>query len=267
MESITDFLDAPSNIKEIDSPKALPTFNTSIVYDKVKFGYNADMTVIKDFSLEMKKGQTVALVGSSGAGKSTLADLLPRFYDVNSGSIAIDGHNIKDVALQDLRSLMSVVSQEAILFNDTVYNNIVFGREGVTKEDVIRAAKMANADEYIVNLENGYDTTIGDRGMKLSGGQRQRLTIARAVLADPEILILDEATSALDSESERLVQEALINLMKDRTSLVVAHRLSTIQHADKIVVMDQGLIKEIGTHQELIAQEGIYSKLVKLQSV
>jgi subfamily B ATP-binding cassette protein MsbA len=207
----------------------------------------------------------VALVGKSGAGKSTMADLLPRFYDVTAGGILIDGQDIRDVKMHDLRALTGMVSQEAILFNDSVFNNIAFGQENADREEVIRAAKIANAHEFIVQLEDGYDAMIGDRGMKLSGGQRQRLTIARAIFKNPPILILDEATSALDTESEKLVQDALDNLMENRTTIVIAHRLSTIQHANEIVVLDKGEIKEKGTHIQLLANDGIYRKLVEMQ--
>ena len=208
----------------------------------------------------------IALVGPSGAGKTTLVDLIPRYYDVTEGSILIDGTDIRNYSPKDLIGLMGIVTQEAILFNDTVYNNITFGLENVKVEDVIAAAKIANAHEFISQMENGYQTNIGDRGGKLSGGQRQRLAIARAVLKNPPILILDEATSALDTESERLVQEALTNLMKNRTSIVIAHRLSTIQHADEIVVLKEGRIVETGTHNDLLQQKGLYSHLCKLQT-
>ena len=204
-------------------------------------------------------------MGASGAGKSTIADLLPRFYDVEKGEILLDGINIKDYKLKDLRSLMGIVSQEAILFNDSIYNNIVFGKKGVEEADVIRAAKIANAHEFISKIEGGYNSNIGDRGSKLSGGQRQRITIARAILKNPDILILDEATSALDSESEKLVQQAFIELMKNRTSIIIAHRLSTIQHADEILVMKNGQIIERGTHKGLMKEAGEYKKLVDLQ--
>lgn len=208
----------------------------------------------------------VALVGQSGAGKTTMADLLPRYYDVTEGSITIDGNDIRQLSLNSLNQLMGIVTQESILFNDTVFNNIAFGTKGVTEQAVIEAAKIANAHEFITQMENGYQSNIGDRGGKLSGGQRQRLSIARAVLKNPPILILDEATSALDTESERLVQEAIQNLMKNRTSIVIAHRLSTIQHADLIVVMQQGEIIERGTHAELIAANGAYKKLTDMQT-
>ena len=208
----------------------------------------------------------IALVGQSGSGKSTLADLIARFYDIENGEILIDNNNIKEIALADLRSLMGIVSQESILFNDTILNNIRLGKLDATEQEVMEAAKVANAHDFILETENGYNTNIGDRGNKLSGGQKQRLSIARAILKNPQILILDEATSALDTESEKLVQEALENLMHQRTSLVIAHRLSTIQNADEIIVLDAGKIIERGTHQELIAQNGHYKKLSDLQS-
>ena len=221
---------------------------------------------MKNINLHIPKGKVIALVGPSGGGKSTLVDLLPRFIDPDEGEILIDGIDIKTYKLKDLRSLMGIVTQEAILFNDTIYNNIVFGMKNVSEADVIKAAKVANAHDFIMETENGYQTNIGDRGTKLSGGQRQRMTIARAVLKNPPILILDEATSALDSESEKLVQEALIKLMENRTSIVIAHRLSTIQHADEIVVIEEGKIIEKGTHHDLMENAGAYRKLVALQA-
>ena len=222
--------------------------------------------MLKNINLTIPKGKMVALVGQSGAGKTTMADLLPRFYDVTKGSILIDGVDIRDVKLASLNGMMGIVTQESILFNDTVFNNIAFGMHNVSEEAVIEAAKIANAHEFIVKMENGYQTSIGDRGGRLSGGQRQRISIARAVLKNPPILILDEATSALDTESERLVQDAIQNLMKNRTSIVIAHRLSTIQHADMIVVMQQGEIIETGKHADLIAQKGVYHKLSEMQA-
>jgi subfamily B ATP-binding cassette protein MsbA len=222
--------------------------------------------VLKDISLTIPKGKTIALVGPSGGGKSTLADLVPRFYDVTNGELLIDGKPLKDYQVDSLRKQMGIVTQESILFNDTIYNNIAFGMNGATKESVIEAARIANAHDFIMQAENGYNTVIGERGSKLSGGQRQRLSIARAVLKNPPILIMDEATSALDSESEKLVQEALFNLMKNRTSLVIAHRLSTIQHADEIVVVQDGRIVERGTHVQLMGSDGLYRKLNEIQS-
>ena len=224
------------------------------------------MPVLKNIKLHIHKGKMVAIVGPSGGGKSTMADLLPRFYDITDGEILLDGRNIKDYTMESLISVMGIVTQEAILFNDTVYNNIVFGMENVTREDVERAAKIANAHDFIMQMDSGYDTNIGDRGAKLSGGQRQRLSIARAVLKNPPVLILDEATSALDTESERLVQDALVNLMKNRTSIVIAHRLSTIRNADEIVVLKEGEIIERGTHDKLIDAGGMYSHLCQLQN-
>jgi len=268
MQRVEHILNAPSLIEEKPDAQHFGHFTQAIEYRNVSFNYrNADEPVLRGINLSIPKGKLVALVGASGAGKSTMADLLPRFYDVNEGGIFIDGINIKDLTLRDLRNQMGIVSQEAILFNDTIYNNIVFGLENVSAEDVERAAKIANAHSFIIASENGYQTNIGDRGSKLSGGQRQRLTIARAVLKNPPILILDEATSALDSESEKLVQEALFNLMKDRTSLVIAHRLSTVQHADEIIVMRAGQIVERGSHAELMEKNGEYRKLVELQAM
>ena len=258
-------LDQKSAITNAKNPVALSRFEKSIEFKDVSFSY-ATESVLKHINFSIPKGKMIALVGPSGAGKSTIADLLPRFYDVSSGRIELDGVDVRQYNMKDLIAQMGVVTQEAILFNDTVYNNIAFGIEGVTREDVIRAARIANADEFIVQLENGYDTNIGDRGAKLSGGQRQRLAIARAVLKNPPILILDEATSALDTESERLVQDALTTLMKNRTSLVIAHRLSTIQHADEIIVLQQGEIVERGDHDTLIKQGGLYSHLCYLQA-
>ena len=264
-ERIFAILDVEPVIVKAKNPIPIKEFKDSIVFNNVGFKYSSE-PVLKDINLEIKKGKMVALVGPSGAGKSTMADLIPRFYDVTSGSITLDGMDIRDYEPKDLIGLMGIVTQEAILFNDSVFNNISFGMENVNEEDVIKAAKIANAHEFITQMENGYYTNIGDRGLKLSGGQRQRLAIARAVLKNPPILILDEATSALDTESERLVQEALVKLMENRTSVVIAHRLSTIQFADEIVVLKSGEIVERGTHQELIKLDGLYSHLCSLQT-
>ncbi|MEL7145748.1 MAG: ATP-binding cassette domain-containing protein, partial [Bacteroidota bacterium] len=231
----------------------------------VHFAYEEEK-VLQDINLTVEKGQTIALVGPSGSGKSTLADLIPRFYDVTEGEILIDGQNVKEYSLNSLRQLMGIVTQESILFNDTIFNNIAFGQPSASMEQVIEAAKIANAHEFIEVLENGYHTNIGERGSKLSGGQKQRLSIARAVLKNPKILILDEATSALDSESEKLVQQAIDNLMRNRTSIVIAHRLSTIQNADEIVVLQHGKILQRGKHEELLATDGLYRKLTEMQS-
>ena len=230
------------------------------------FTYGGSKNILNNINLTVKKGQTVAIVGPSGGGKSTLLDLIPRFHDPKSGQVLIDGTDIKNIHTTALRNLLGIVTQESILFNDTVYNNLAFGISA-TKEEVIQAAKIANAHEFIEKLDKGYQTEIGDRGNKLSGGQKQRLTIARAILKNPPILLLDEATSALDSESEHLVQEALNNLMKNRTSLVVAHRFSTIQNADVIVVVKEGEIVEVGSHSELMENDGLYKKLSEMQSV
>ncbi len=258
-------LDVENPIKESNDALPLDGFKERIEFRNVNFAY-AQEPVLKDINLEIPKGKMVAIVGPSGGGKSTMADLLPRFYDIVDGEILLDGRNIKDYTLESLISVMGIVTQEAILFNDTVYNNIVFGMENVTPDDVERAARIANAHDFIMQMDQGYQTNIGDRGAKLSGGQRQRLSIARAVLKNPPILILDEATSALDTESERLVQDALTNLMKNRTSIVIAHRLSTIRNADEIVVLKEGEIIERGTHDTLIGAGGLYSNLCKLQN-
>ena len=261
---IDKIIKAESNITDSEHP-LLVQLNEKINYKDVWFKYN-EQWVIKGANIEIPKGKTVALVGQSGSGKSTLADLLPRFYDVQEGQIAIDGVDIRDAKVKDVRGLMGIVNQEAILFNDTFFNNIAFGVKQATFEEVENAAKIANAHEFIIQSENGYETNIGDRGCKLSGGQRQRISIARAVLKNPPVLILDEATSALDTESERLVQDALDNLMKNRTTLVIAHRLSTIKNADWIYVMHEGNIVEQGTHSELIELNGYYSRLCEMQS-
>lgn len=258
-------LDVDNPIKEKSNAIEIKNFEHKIEYKNVNFEYNHNTPVLKNINLCVPKGKMIAIVGPSGGGKSTMADLLPRFYDVEKGQILLDGINIKDYKLDNLVSLMGIVTQEAILFNDTVYNNIKFGMEGVSEQDIINAAKIANAHEFISQMADGYYTNIGDRGAKLSGGQRQRLAIARAILKNPPILILDEATSALDTESERLVQEALIKLMKNRTSIVIAHRLSTIQHADEIVVLQGGTIVERGKHDELLKNGGLYSHLCELQ--
>jgi ABC-type multidrug transport system fused ATPase/permease subunit len=267
-ERVFEILDAENTI--VEAPAAMPIdgFKKSIEYKNVSFYYksNPDRQILKGVNLKIEKGKVIALVGQSGAGKTTLADLLPRFYDVTDGEILIDGHDSRALKVADLRELFGIVSQEPILFNDTVHNNIVFGREGRTHAQVEEAARVANAHDFISKLPDGYDTVIGDRGGKLSGGERQRLTIARAVLKDPPVLILDEATSSLDSESEKLVQDALSKLMKGRTTVVIAHRLSTIQNADEIIVMSEGKIMERGTHSALIAEGGMYSKLVELQA-
>jgi subfamily B ATP-binding cassette protein MsbA len=236
-----------------------------IEYDDISFGYDDEVEVLTDVEFDIRMGEMVAIVGPSGAGKSTLADLLPRFYEPTSGRITIDGIDISKIRLSSLRSLMGIVTQETILFNDTIFNNIAYGLEDCPDEDVVRAAKAANAHDFITAMPGGYDTVIGDRGVQLSGGQRQRLAIARALLKDPQILILDEATSSLDVESEALVQEAIDRLVKGRTTLVIAHRLSTIRNADKIVVVESGRIGQIGTHEELIREEGTYRKLYHMQ--
>lgn len=264
MTRIDKILMAETDIKDPVSPKAV-AFGKSICYNHVWFRYQNEW-ILKDIELEIPKGKTIALVGQSGSGKSTMVDLLPRFYDVRKGSITIDGIDIRDVALTDLRGLMGNVNQEAILFNDTFFNNIAFGVENATREQVEEAAKIANAHEFIMASEQGYDTNVGDRGGKLSGGQRQRISIARAILKNPPILILDEATSALDTESEHLVQEALENLMRNRTTIVIAHRLSTIRNADEICVMHEGKIVERGTHDELLQLDGYYKRLSAMQS-
>lgn len=264
MERIDKILKAESDINDPADPKPI-SLQQEIVYNNVWFKYQNEW-VLKGIHLTIPKGKTVALVGQSGSGKSTMVDLLPRFYDVNKGSITLDGVDIRDARLYDLRGLMGNVNQEAILFNDTFFNNIAFGVEGATLEQVQEAARIANAHEFIMASEAGYDTNIGDRGSKLSGGQRQRISIARAVLKNPPILILDEATSALDTESERLVQEALENLMRNRTTIVIAHRLSTIRNADQICVMHEGEIVEQGRHEELLALNGYYKRLCDMQS-
>lgn len=267
-ERINTVLDAENVITETSSPKKLDSFQREVEYRNVSFAYREGETghVLQKINLTISKGQTIALVGQSGSGKTTLADMLPRYYDPSEGEIFIDGINIRDVRLHDLRKLLGVVSQESILFNDTVFNNIAFGMNDMKKEDVEHAARIANAHQFIMEMPEGYETNIGDRGGKLSGGQRQRLSIARAILKNPPILILDEATSALDSESERLVQESLLKLMENRTSIVIAHRLSTIMHADEIIVLQRGEIIERGKHAVLLANNNVYKKLYDLQS-
>ncbi len=264
MNRIDRILSQENTIKDGANARSVEGFEESVTYENVSFRYVSEK-VLNQVNLNIKKGQTIAFVGKSGSGKTTLVDLLPRFWDVSEGRILIDGTDIRDIRLHDLRNLMGNVNQEPILFNDTFYNNIAFGVDGATEEDVIHAAKIANAHEFIMNTEHDYQTNIGDRGDKLSGGQKQRISIARAILKNPPILILDEATSALDTESEKLVQEALENLMKNRTSLVIAHRLSTIKNADIICVLHKGKIVEQGTHQELIDKKGRYYKLHQMQ--
>ena len=266
IERIEQVLSAEEVITEKPDAQPIHQFTGQIEYRNVWFRYEQE-DVLKNINLTIPKGKSIALVGASGSGKSTMADLLPRFYDVTGGEILIDGTPIRDFVISDVRQLMGIVSQETILFNATVFENIAFGMQGVSLDDIIAAAKVANAHEFIMQMPEGYDTNIGDRGIKLSGGQRQRLSIARAVLRNPPVMILDEATSALDTESERLVQDALISLMQNRTSLVIAHRLSTIQHADEIIVMQNGEIVERGNHQELMSRQGAYKKLHDMQSI
>ncbi|MDR1003693.1 MAG: ABC transporter ATP-binding protein/permease [Prevotellaceae bacterium] len=266
MERIDKILLAENPIREAAHPQPLNAFNSEIVFREVSFNYETSREVLRHVNLTVPKGKTIALVGQSGSGKSTLVDLLPRYHDIHSGEILIDGINIKDVRIADLRGLIGNVNQEAILFNDTFYNNIAFGVENATAEQVIEAARIANAHDFIMETEHGYDTNIGDRGGKLSGGQRQRISIARAILKNPPILILDEATSALDTESERLVQEALERLMKTRTTIAIAHRLSTIRNADEICVLYEGEIVERGRHEELLGKNGYYKRLNDMQS-
>ena len=263
---VMEILDADVRVDEIANPVPIHDLKSEINFKDVGFYYNQDRTIIKNFELKIPKGKTVALVGQSGSGKTTIANLLARFYDVTEGSIEIDGENIKNLNLKDYRSLLGMVTQESVLFNDTVYNNIAMGKENATREEIIEAAKIANAHQFIESLPEGYDTNIGDDGNKLSGGQKQRVSIARAVLKNPPIMILDEATSALDTESEKYVQDALEKMMENRTSLIIAHRLSTIQKADHIVVMEKGDIIEQGSHQELMEKNGTYRKLVELQN-
>lgn len=263
---VEEILKAPVVVDENVNGKKLQSFDSKIEFRNVTFAYN-DAIILDNINLTIEKGKTIALVGSSGAGKSTLADLVPRFHDVTSGEVLIDGVNIKDYSLHSVRSMMSIVTQEPILFNDSIANNIRLGKEQATEDEVADAAKVANAHDFIIQKEQGYQANIGDRGSKLSGGERQRLTIARAVVKNPPILILDEATSSLDTESERLVQDAINNMMQNRTSIVIAHRLSTIRHADEIIVLQKGKIVERGTHEHLLSQNGFYRKLVEMQEV
>ena len=267
MERVDKILKAENNIKEKPDAREINSFNDKIEFKSVYFAYENGKNVLKDINITIPKGKTIALVGQSGSGKSTLVDLVPRYHDVSSGEVLIDGTDIKDLKIKSLRSLIGNVNQEAILFNDTIFNNIAFGVEGATKEQVIAAAKIANAHDFIMEKEHGYETNIGDRGSKLSGGQRQRISIARAILKNPPILILDEATSALDTESERLVQEALDRLTTTRTTIAIAHRLSTIKNSDEICVMHEGEIVERGTHEELIRLNGYYKKLNDMQAL
>tara|TARA_B110000196_G_C21137922_1_gene662172 strand:- start:623 stop:2446 length:1824 start_codon:yes stop_codon:yes gene_type:complete len=264
-ERVLEILESESSIKEIKNPINKQSFNSEIIFKNVSFKYDQE-SVLNNINFKIQKGQTIAIVGQSGSGKSTIANLIPRFYDVCSGEILIDGINIKDLYKSELRKLMGLVSQESILFNDSISNNIKLSNSKVNLKEIEESAKIANANEFIEKFEDGYDLNVGDGGGKLSGGQKQRISIARAVLSNPPIMILDEATSSLDSESEKLVQDALENLMKNRTSIIIAHRLSTIQKADIILVINEGKIAEQGKHEELIKENGIYSKLIKLQS-
>jgi subfamily B ATP-binding cassette protein MsbA len=263
---IEEVLKTPNTVDDNPTGVTIQSFNNNIQFKNVRFLYD-DTVILDDINLTIEKGKTIALVGSSGAGKSTLADLVPRFHDVTSGELLIDGVNIKDYSLQSIRGLMSIVTQEPILFNDTIANNMKYGKPNATDNEIMEASKVANAHDFIIKKEQGYHTNIGDRGSKLSGGEKQRLTIARAVLKNPPILILDEATSSLDTESERLVQDAINNMMQNRTSIVIAHRLSTIRHADEIIVLRKGKIVERGTHDELIRHDGFYKRLVFMQEV
>ena len=266
MERVDKILKAENNIVEKKDAIHINELKSGITFDNISFSYGEN-EILHDISLNIKKGETIALVGQSGSGKSTLVDLIPRFHDVQKGKVMIDGIDVKDLAVKDLRSLIGNVNQEAILFNDTFYNNITFGVENATMEQVIEAAKIANAHDFIMETEEGYNTNIGDRGCRLSGGQRQRISIARAILKNPAILILDEATSALDTESERLVQEALERLMKTRTTIAIAHRLSTIKNANTIYVLYEGRIVESGKHEELLKKNGYYKRLNDMQAL
>ena len=264
-ERVLDLIDTEPALKNKSNAEVLPNFENSLILKDVSF-YYGEKQVLKNINIDIEKGKTVALVGPSGGGKSTLMDLIPRFHDPKSGTLKIDGHDYRDLTVESIRSQMGIVNQESFLFNDSIFNNIAFAKPDATEEEVIAAAKIANAHDFILNTENGYQTNVGDRGNKLSGGQKQRVCIARAVLANPPIMLLDEATSALDTESEKLVQEALNNLMKNRTSIVIAHRLSTIQHADKIVVIDKGEVVESGSHNELMNKNGLYRRLIDMQA-
>lgn len=266
-ERIDKILGAENPLVEKENPIVIKEFEKSIDFENVTFSYDGSRTILDDVSLSIPKGKTVAVVGASGAGKSTLVDLIPRFYDVNDGCIRVDGYDVRDLSTKSLRALIGNVNQEPILFNDTIFNNIAFGVENATLEQVIAAAKIANAHEFIMEKPDGYDENVGDRGSKLSGGQRQRISIARAILKNPPILILDEATASLDTESEKLVQQALDRLMSNRTTIAIAHRLSTIKNADMIVVMDNGKIVESGTHEQLIKKDGYYKKLYSMQTL
>jgi len=268
MERINKILDSENNIKETSNPRKVEGFNDRISFEHVSFRYpDGTKTILDDINLEIEKGRTIAIVGESGAGKSTLVDLIPRFYDPDSGCIRIDGMDIRETSIRDLRGLIGNVNQESILFNDTIFNNIAFGVENATMDDVIAAARIANAHDFIMEKDEGYNFNIGDRGVKLSGGQRQRISIARAILKNPPILILDEATASLDTESEKIVQEALDRLMSTRTTIAIAHRLSTIRNSDEIIVMHEGKIVERGKHEELLALNGYYRKLNDMQSL
>ena len=264
-QRVFDVLDLPEEVKDLPDAKALPAVTGSVSFEHVTFSYNAGDEILHDLSFEAKPGQAIGLVGPSGAGKSTVANLLPRFYDCDAGTIRIDGTDIRHVTLDSLRNQVGIVPQETILFNGSVYDNILYGRLDATKEEIEKAAKAANAHDFIMELPDGYNTMLGDRGVNISGGQRQRIAIARAILKDPRILILDEATSALDTESERVVQEALNRLMVGRTSIIIAHRLSTIKNADRILVLDKGKLAEDGTHEELMAKNGLYAHLYRIQ--